>query len=117
MPIVTSLDPLLLEPVGEGKSGYRLISCWASSSTRSRSVSLSPSTLMLIDVVIFMTPIGIRSRGVMRALIDLRGRPPGKAIVRIRLTGTRRGKPATVKRTRVFRTCAAKRAATAAGLP
>ena len=45
----------------------------------------------------------------IRALIDLRGRPPGKAIVRIRLTGTRRGKPATVKQKRVFRTCAPKR--------
>jgi len=45
----------------------------------------------------------------MRALVDLRGRPPGKAVVRIRLTGTRRGKPATVKEKRVFRTCAPKR--------
>ena len=45
----------------------------------------------------------------MRALVDLRGRPPGKAVVRIRLTGTRRGKPATVKHKRVFRTCAHKR--------
>ena len=51
------------------------------------------------------------------AVIDLRGRAKGKAVVRIRLTGTRRGKPATVKRTRVFRTCTPKRAATVAGLP
>ena len=45
----------------------------------------------------------------IRAVIDLRGRAKGKAVVRIRLTGTRRGKPATVKRTRVFRTCTPKR--------
>ena len=45
----------------------------------------------------------------MRALVDLRGRPPGKAVVRIRLTGTRRGTPATVNHKRVFRTCAPKR--------
>ena len=46
----------------------------------------------------------------IRAVIDLRGRAKGKALVRIRLTGTRRGKPATVKRSRVFRTCTPKRA-------
>jgi hypothetical protein len=41
-----------------------------------------------------------------RAVIDLRGRPgPGTVKVRIRITGTRRGKRAVTRRTRTFRTC------------
>jgi CubicO group peptidase (beta-lactamase class C family) len=41
----------------------------------------------------------------MTAVIDLRGRAPGLAVVRIRVTGVRRGKRATANTTRTFRTC------------
>jgi hypothetical protein len=41
----------------------------------------------------------------IRALVDLRGRGPGTAVVRIRLDGTRRGQRARSVQTRAFRTC------------
>lgn len=51
-------------------------------------------------------PVPVRRGRRMTAVIDLRGRPRGRAVVRIRLQGTRRGRPAVVRRTRAFRTCA-----------
>jgi CubicO group peptidase (beta-lactamase class C family) len=48
-------------------------------------------------------------RGRRTAVIDLRGRGRGAAVVRIRVSGTRRGKKVTLRRTRVFRTCASRR--------
>ena len=45
----------------------------------------------------------------MRATVDLRGRTSGTAVVRIRVDGTRRGRRATSRQTRAFRTCLAKR--------
>ena len=48
-----------------------------------------------------------RRRGRITAVVDLRGRRPGAAVVRIRVVGTRRGKPARSRQTRAFFTCAA----------
>ena len=44
-------------------------------------------------------------RGKRTAVIDLRGRRRGTAVVRIRIVGTRRGKAARSVQTRAFRTC------------
>ena len=50
--------------------------------------------------------IRVRKRGKRRtAIVDLRGRPAGTAVVRIRVVGTRRGKRAVSRQTRAFRTC------------
>jgi CubicO group peptidase (beta-lactamase class C family) len=53
------------------------------------------------------TPVAVTRGKRTTAVIDLRGRPPGAAIVRIRIAGTRRGKPAVSRQTRAFRTCVA----------
>ena len=50
-------------------------------------------------------PIAVK-RG--KAVIDLRGRGPGVAVVRIRISGVRRGRPAVLRQTRAFRTCVAR---------
>jgi hypothetical protein len=39
------------------------------------------------------------------AVVDLRGRGPGTAVVRNRIEGTRAGRSVVVRRTRTFRTC------------
>jgi CubicO group peptidase (beta-lactamase class C family) len=55
-----------------------------------------------VSVLLDGVPVAV-ARG--KAVIDLRGRGPGVAVVRIRVEGTRRGKPAVSRQTRAFRTC------------
>ena len=50
-------------------------------------------------------PLRVRRGKLITALVDLRGRTARHAVVRIRLDGTRRGKPARWRQTRAYRTC------------
>ena len=53
--------------------------------------------------------IPVRRGRRISAVVDLRGRGPGTAVVRIRLDGTRRGKPTRARQTRAFLICTGKR--------
>ena len=59
-----------------------------------------------VTVLLDGVPVAVKKvRRRYRAVIDLRGRGPGTAVVRIRIQGKRRGKPAVSRQTRAFRTC------------
>jgi CubicO group peptidase (beta-lactamase class C family) len=60
-----------------------------------------------VSVLVSGRPARVLRGRRLRAVVDLRGRGPGLAIVRIVVRGTRKGRPAGYRRTRVYRTCRA----------
>ena len=77
-------------------------------STRRLTITLPRPRAMRVwkvSVLLYDEPVPV-SRGKRRtAVIDLRGRGPGIAVVRVRLAGKRHGKRTRVVQTRAFRTC------------
>ena len=62
-----------------------------------------------VSVLLDGRRVPVRRGRRLSAVIDLRGRGPGTAVVRIRFAGTRRGRRAVVRQTRAYRTCGAPR--------
>ena len=62
-----------------------------------------------VSVLLDGRRVPLRGGRRLSAVIDLRGRARGTAVVRIRFAGTRRGRRAVSRQTRAFRTCGAPR--------